>query len=99
MLRLVEDGEMYRLRRFWDARKPECIQSAKRNVIHVGIREFSCALVVFSIGVLLSLLVLALEMYETYKRKCGGIKFKLKFKRKGKKSQNEVKGVIIPYTN
>lgn len=101
MLRLVEDGEMYRLRKFWNARKPECIQSAKKNIIHVGIKEFSCALGVFGFGVFVSFFVLAIEFTSHYK----GLRFKLKFrfrmksKPKDVKSQNDVKTIIIPYTN
>lgn len=101
MLRLVEDGEMYRLRKFWNARKPECIQSAKKNIIHVGIMEFSCALGVFGFGVFVSLLVLALEVTSRYKRLRFKLKFRFRVKSRPKivQSQNDVTTVIIPYTN
>lgn len=97
MLRLVEDGEMYRLRRFWDARKPECIQSAKKTTIHVGIKEFSCALVVFGLGIVFSVVLLVFEMVSHYKRLRG--KVKRPVMGKNTKADVEVKGVIIPYTN
>lgn len=102
MMRLVEDGEMYRLRKFWDARKPECIESAKRNIIHVGIKEFSCALTVFGAGVVFSLLILAFEVifhHQQFEIKLKCVEFKSKNKKKLFKSKNSVKGVIIPYVN
>lgn len=99
MLRLVEDGEMYRLRRFWDARKPECIQSAKRNIIHVGIREFSCALAVFSLGVLVSSIVFICEVISHYKLFSFKLIIEIVNERRKQKSQNVVKGVIVPYVN
>lgn len=98
MMRLVEDGEMYRLRRFWDARKPECIQSAKRNVMHVGIKEFSCALAVFAIGILLSFFVLLFEIASQKKFRLKSI-FKAINKQKKVKLHRKVKGVIVPYVN
>lgn len=99
MLRLVEDGEMYRLRRFWDARKPECIQSAKRNIIHVGIREFSCALAVFALGVLISLIVFTCEVTSYYKLFSFKLIIEMMNKRRKQKSQNKVKGVKVPYVS
>lgn len=90
MLRLVEHGEMHRLRRLWNARKPECIQSAKRS-IHVGIREFSCALAVFALGVLISFIVFVFEIVLHYKRFRFISVIKLMNKRRKAQSQNEVK--------
>lgn len=62
MLHLVENGIMYRLRKYWDARKPMCIESAKKFTFHVGLKEFSSGLIVLSFGVCYSLFLLMIEV-------------------------------------
>lgn len=72
MLRMSEDGTMYRTRRFWDARRPSCIETAKKIEIHVGLAEFSCGLIVLAYGIVFSLVFLAIEIWfvDWTKRQC-----------------------------
>ncbi|VEN51408.1 unnamed protein product [Callosobruchus maculatus] len=61
MFKLMENGNMDRLRKYWDARKPVCIQAAKKKQIHVNLREFSCGLVALCYGFSFSLVFLLTE--------------------------------------
>ncbi|KAJ8943035.1 hypothetical protein NQ318_022579, partial [Aromia moschata] len=62
MLKLAENGNIHRLRKYWDARQPTCIEAAKKIEIHVNIHEFSCGLIVLSYGICCSLIFLAMEI-------------------------------------
>ncbi|RZC36160.1 Lig chan domain containing protein, partial [Asbolus verrucosus] len=62
MLHLVEDGIMYRLRKYWDARRPMCLENAKKVSFHVGLAEFSSGLIILSYGVCMSFLILMFEI-------------------------------------
>lgn len=99
---------MFRLRRHWDARKPECIESAKHTVIHVGIKEFSCALVVLTMGVVVSLSTLLMEIAS--KRKIilpdinwyfttSILEWNIKKKRQKQHNFKTKHDVILPYVN
>lgn len=99
MLRLVEDGEMFRLRRHWDARKPECIESAKHTTIHVGIKEFSCALVVLTIGVVASLSILTIEIALKRNILFPDIKWYTNKKKPKQQNRRPQPDVILPYVN
>ncbi|KAK9883985.1 hypothetical protein WA026_004921 [Henosepilachna vigintioctopunctata] len=61
MLRLVEEGLMFRLRRFWDARKPGCIESEKKIDISVSLKDITCGLLVLGSGIFITFLVLLME--------------------------------------
>ncbi|XP_023311151.1 glutamate receptor 2-like [Anoplophora glabripennis] len=67
MFKLSENGNMDRLRKHWDARKPTCIESAKKTVIHVSLKEFSCGLISLLYGICFALLFLLMEIV-IYKR-------------------------------
>nr|CAI5819932.1 unnamed protein product [Callosobruchus analis] len=62
MFKLMENGNIDRLRKYWDARKPVCIQAAKKKEIHVNLQEFSCGLVALCYGFSFSLLFLLTEL-------------------------------------
>lgn len=62
MLHQVENGIIDRLRKYWDARKPICLESSKKVTIHVGLAEFSSGLLVLAYGLLFSSLILLLEV-------------------------------------
>jgi hypothetical protein len=85
MLHLVEDGLMDRLRKYWDARTPVCIESAKKITIHVGLKEFSAGLIVLFYGVCSSLVILAGEVITSRREFITNVVFKPK--------------VIKPYVN
>ncbi|KAJ3637570.1 hypothetical protein MTP99_001018 [Tenebrio molitor] len=85
MLHLVEDGLMDRLRKYWDARTPVCIESAKKINIHVGLKEFSAGLIVLFYGVCSSLVILAGEVITSRREFITNVIFKPK--------------VIKPYVN
>ncbi|XP_068895605.1 ionotropic receptor 75a-like [Tenebrio molitor] len=85
MLHLVEDGLMDRLRKYWDARTPVCIESAKKITIHVGLKEFSAGLIVLFYGVCSSLVILAGEIITSRREFITNVVFKPK--------------VIKPYVN
>lgn len=101
MLRLVEDGEMYRLRKHWDARRPECIESAKKTIKHVGVEEFSCALIVMAIGVVVSLIVLLIEVLlesDHIRNREEQVEKAITMCMKVTKGRNK-QSVIVPYVN
>ncbi|XP_044265374.1 ionotropic receptor 75a-like [Tribolium madens] len=85
MLHLVENGIMDRLRKYWDARKPMCIESAKKFTFNVGLKEFSSGLIVLSYGVLFSLVLLLRERIAYKKEYIRGL-----FRKKN---------VVQPFTN
>ncbi|CAH1991295.1 unnamed protein product [Acanthoscelides obtectus] len=62
MFKLMENGNMDRLRKYWDARKPICIQAAKKKEIHVNLKEFSCGLIALCYGVCFSLVFMLIEL-------------------------------------
>ncbi|CAH1364653.1 unnamed protein product [Tenebrio molitor] len=62
--RIAEHGILYREIKYWHPRKPECIQSSKSFLtFHVGLDEFYPALLILLFGILLSLVVLAVEKH------------------------------------
>lgn len=61
MYKMMENGNMDRLRKYWDARKPTCIESAKKTEIHVTLKEFSCGPEALCFGICSSLLFLIME--------------------------------------
>ncbi|XP_063918653.1 ionotropic receptor 75a-like [Zophobas morio] len=68
MLHIVENGLLFRLRKYWDARKPICMEYAKKVTIHVGIKEFSSGLIVLSYGICFSLIFLLGEIIIFHKK-------------------------------
>ncbi|KAJ8978936.1 hypothetical protein NQ317_002997 [Molorchus minor] len=62
MIKMAENGNLDRLRKYWDARKPACIEAAKKSEIHVSFSEFTCGLLALSFGVCFSLIFLAVEI-------------------------------------
>ncbi|XP_008196049.3 ionotropic receptor 75a [Tribolium castaneum] len=88
MLHLVENGLMYRLRKYWDARKPMCIESAKKFTFNVGLKEFSSGLIVLSYGILISLGLLLREVIVHKK-----VYIKDLFRKKN------AKNAVQPFTN
>lgn len=68
MFKLAENGNMDRLRKHWDARKPACIESAKKIVIHVGLKEFSCGPMAIVYGICFALFFLLSEIVVCYRR-------------------------------
>lgn len=88
MLRQVEHGIMFRLRDYWGAHRPECLESDYNSQIDVGIEELSCALVVLAIGIQLSLIILVLEKIRwNY------------WNRNRLNEENVFNGPILPYLN
>nr|ALR72584.1 putative ionotropic receptor IR64a [Colaphellus bowringi] len=69
MLKLVENGNMDRLRKHWDARRPNCIESAKKQEIHVSLSEFCCSPIALTLGVCFSLIFLLVECSINYKER------------------------------
>ncbi|XP_044747292.1 ionotropic receptor 75a-like isoform X2 [Coccinella septempunctata] len=86
MLRLVEDGILFRLRRFWDANKPECIETAKKIEIRVSFKEFSFGIIIFTTGFSIALAILLMEYlyFNRYRigEKIKGMKMKKLFLKK-----------------
>lgn len=52
---------MYRLRRFWDAKKPECIEATKKIDIQVSFKEFSFGIIILTTGIFITLVILLVE--------------------------------------
>ncbi|KAG5894957.1 hypothetical protein JTB14_023306 [Gonioctena quinquepunctata] len=73
MLKLVENGNMDRLRKYWDARKPMCIESARKQEIHVGLGEFSCSPVALTLGIWISMTFLIIEFAVYFKKSRRGL--------------------------
>ncbi|XP_045477706.1 ionotropic receptor 75a-like isoform X2 [Harmonia axyridis] len=71
MLRLVESGVMFRLRRFWDAKKPECIETAKKIEIRVSFKEFSFSIIILTSGVFITLIILLMEVLMSIRKTIG----------------------------
>ncbi|XP_074034442.1 ionotropic receptor 75a [Leptinotarsa decemlineata] len=89
MLKLVENGNMDRLRKHWNSRKPTCIQSAKKQEIHVSLSEFSCPPLALCCGILISMIFLIIEVAPQLKNPL------LKVFKKPKKMKTKSK--IHPY--
>ncbi|CAH1169522.1 unnamed protein product [Phaedon cochleariae] len=68
MLKLVENGNMERLRNHWNARKPTCIESAKKQEIHVSLSEFSCSPIALISGIIISILFLIVEFISYFRK-------------------------------
>ncbi|KAJ8924532.1 hypothetical protein NQ315_007330 [Exocentrus adspersus] len=62
MFKMAENGNMDRLRKHWDARKPTCIESAKKTVIHVSLKQFSCGLLVLLYGICFAMILFIIEI-------------------------------------
>ncbi|KAB0803615.1 hypothetical protein PPYR_00585 [Photinus pyralis] len=60
-LHQMEVGILHRLRRHWDARKPQCIDFTRYLEVEVGLGESFGALILLGIGIVVSLIVLLLE--------------------------------------
>lgn len=53
---------MYRLTSVWDEPKPPCVHTPDSSVFSVSLREFSSALIMLALGMLLSVFILLLEI-------------------------------------
>lgn len=63
MMKLVEDGEMYRLRKHWDYAKPECLNPAS-GLHPVGEGELVFALTVMGAAICISIFLLLIEILD-----------------------------------
>ncbi|XP_038211109.1 ionotropic receptor 75a-like [Zerene cesonia] len=75
--KMFETGIMSRLKSLWDEPKPSCIRTPDTTAFSVNIHEFSMALIVLSVGMMLSIVILFCEILSfkaTQRRVC---KFRL----------------------
>ncbi|CAG4987095.1 unnamed protein product [Colias eurytheme] len=60
--KMFETGVMSRLKSLWDEPKPSCIRTPDTTAFSVNIHEFSMALIVLSVGMMLSIVILFCEI-------------------------------------
>ncbi|XP_050513541.1 ionotropic receptor 75a-like isoform X2 [Diabrotica virgifera virgifera] len=84
MFKQMENGNIDRLRKHWDARQPTCIEGAKKQEFNVSFKEFSCGPVAVGLGVLVGVICLSIEYLKLNKNKIlHSLKNAWQFKNKG----------------
>lgn len=74
-----EVGVIDRLRKYWDARKPVCLDATNYFEITVGLKESYWALLMLGLGIIASLIILGIE--HIWARKKDAVKEMIRRKR------------------
>ncbi|CAH0724246.1 unnamed protein product, partial [Brenthis ino] len=61
--KIYESGLMYRLKSVWDEPKPPCVHTPDSSIFSISLREFSSALIILALGMLISIVILLGENF------------------------------------